>query len=63
MDKSLEILTVEDVCEALGVGRNTVGRLIKNGQLKAFKVGSRVYKIPKVSLDDYILTQAGLKIG
>ena len=47
MDKSLEILTVEDVCEALGVGRNTVGRLIKNGQLKAFKVGSRVYKIPK----------------
>lgn len=51
-----DILSVEDACEALRVGYNAMYELLSSGKVKAYKNG-RVWRIPKVSLDKYILEQ------
>ncbi|MEN1761744.1 helix-turn-helix domain-containing protein [Anoxynatronum sibiricum] len=52
-----EILTVEEVMEILMIGKNGVYELLKKGELNGFRIG-RVHKIPKVSLEEYILSKA-----
>ena len=54
-----DILTVEEACEALRMGYNAVYELLNEGKLKAYKNG-RVWRIPKESLDKYILESAKL---
>lgn len=49
-----EILTVADVMELLYVGKNTVYRLLHEGELKAFRIG-KTWKIPKESLADFVI--------
>ena len=53
MTDDYEILTPEDVMDYLYIGRNAVYKLLKSGELKAFRVG-RNWKIPKKALDEYI---------
>lgn len=53
-DHSDDILTVSDVMELLYVGKNTVYRLLHDGELKAFRIG-KTWKIPKSSLEEFIL--------
>lgn len=48
-----DIMTPEDVCEALRIGNNAVYEILNSGKLKAFKNG-RVWRIPKTSLMEYI---------
>lgn len=48
-----DILSVEEACEALRVGYNAMYELLNSGKVKAFKNG-RVWRIPKVSLQEYI---------
>ena len=55
-----DILSVEEACEALRVGYNAMYELLNSGKVKAFKNG-RVWKIPKVSLQEYILKRSMLK--
>lgn len=55
-----DILTVEEVCEALRMGYNAVYEILNNGKLKAFKNG-RVWRIPRESLKEFILRQADCK--
>ena len=55
-----DILSVEDACEALRVGYNAMYELLNSGKVKAFKNG-RVWRIPKVSLQEYILKRSMLK--
>jgi excisionase family DNA binding protein len=43
----------EAVADALQVGRGTVYRLIRSGELKAKKIG-RQYRIPEASLNEYL---------
>lgn len=52
-----DILTVEEVCEALRMGYNAVYEILNSGKLKAFKNG-RVWRIPRDSLKEFILRQA-----
>ena len=54
-----DILTVEEVCEALRMGYNAVYDLLNEGKLKAYKYG-RVWRIPKESLKEFILENAKL---
>ena len=54
-----DILTVEEVCEALRMGYNAVYELLNEGKLKAFKNG-RVWRIARESLKEYILKSAKL---
>lgn len=48
-----DILTVEEVCEALRMGFNAVYNLLNEGKLKAYKNG-RVWRITKQALIQYV---------
>lgn len=52
-----DVLTVEEVSEALRMGYNAVYELLSSGKLKAFKNG-RVWRIPRASLKEFICRQA-----
>ena len=54
-----DILTVEEVYEALRMGYNAVYDLLNEGKLKAYKNG-RVWRIPKESLVRYVLEKSKL---
>ena len=48
-----DLLTVDDLCKELGVGKNTGYNLLKNNIIKSKKVGKR-YLIHRSQLDKYI---------
>lgn len=50
-----DILCVTDVCEILLIGRNNVYGLLNRGLLKGFRVGKSNWRIPKKSLETYII--------
>ncbi len=53
LDKYKDIMTVADLCEALGIGKNTAYKLLKSGEIKSVRIG-RIYKIPKQCVEKYI---------
>lgn len=53
------LMTVQDVCEVLMVGKNTVYNLIKVGKINGFKIG-RAWKINRNSLIAFIQKESGL---
>ena len=55
-----DILTAEEACEALRIGKNALYELLQNKALKGYRNG-RVWKIPKQGVIEYIRTQANLK--
>lgn len=55
-----ELITIEELCQTLSIGRNAAYRLLNNQELPAFRIG-KVWKIPKVGVEDYILKQCQLK--
>lgn len=55
-----DIMSVTDVSEALFIGMNRTYELLNEGELKGFRIG-RVWKIPKESVREYILSQSGLQ--
>lgn len=48
-----DVLTVEEACEALRIGYNTLYELLNSGKLKAFRNG-RIWRIPKEAVIEYI---------
>ena len=48
-----EVLTAYEAMDYLGIGENTLYKLLKSGDLGAFRIG-RVWKVPKKELDKYI---------
>ena len=48
-----EVMTAYEAMDYLGIGENTLYRLLKGGDLGAFRIG-RIWKIPKKELDKYI---------
>ena len=48
-----EVLTAYEAMDYLGIGENTLYRLLKSGELGAFRIG-RIWKIPRKELDKYI---------
>lgn len=55
-----DVLTTDDVCIALRIGKNALYELLQSGQLKGFRNG-RVWRIPKESLITFVLGQSGLR--
>lgn len=49
-----EILSIEELCEILAIGKNVAYRLLTEKEIKAFKIG-RKWKIPKNSVKNFIL--------
>ena len=54
-----DLLTAEEACEALRIGKNALYRLLASQELKAYRNG-RVWRIPRQAVEAYILTQAKL---
>ena len=55
-----DVLTAEEACEALRIGYNALYDLLNSGKLKGYRNG-RVWRIPRLALQEYILEQAKLK--
>ena len=53
LEKYPDILTVEEVCEILRVGKRSVYEMIRKGELPARKMG-RVHRISKKGLIAYV---------
>lgn len=49
------ILTIDDVCEILKVGRSRVYKMLADGSLKAFRLG-RTWKITREALQEFLET-------
>lgn len=52
-----DILTINETCKALRMGKNMLYKLVKNGSIKSVKIG-RKYYIPKLYLKEFIETNA-----
>ena len=62
IEKSDEILTVEEVAAYLKAGRRTVYRLAANGQIPAFKLGG-TWRFQRAELDRWIAARMGVREG
>ena len=55
----LTVLSVSEVAEYLGVGKNRVYELLNDGSLKGFRMGA-TWKIGRMALENYILNASEL---
>lgn len=54
MDNDLTtLITVDELCELLMIGRNAAYQLLNSGKIKCFRI-NRVWKIPRASVNEYI---------
>ena len=49
------VLTPAEVMDVLGVGKNTMYRLLNSGQLPAVRIG-RSWRITQTALDEFLLS-------
>ena len=58
MDNDLSpLITIDELCELLMIGRNAAYKLLTSGKIKSFRIG-RVWKIPRDSVQTYIKEQS-----
>ena len=55
----LELISLDELQSILSIGRNTAYSLLRSNKTKAFRIG-RVWKIPKKSVEEYIIESSGL---
>ena len=51
--QTTDLITIEELCEVLSIGRNTAYVLLNTKKIKAFQIG-RVWKIPMQSVEQFI---------
>ena len=56
LDTYDELLTIDELCEVLQIGRNTAYQLLNSGFVPAFRIGRR-WKIPKNSVQEVLQTK------
>lgn len=54
-----DLITVDELCEWLLIGRNAAYTLLNSGKLKAFKIG-RTWKISRAAVIEYIKQESNL---
>lgn len=54
-----DLLTIEELCAILLIGKNAAYDLLRHKQIKAFRIG-HIWKIPKKSVEEYILIKSKL---
>jgi len=58
MDNDLtDLITVEELCELLMIGRNAAYQVLASGKIKCFRI-NRIWKIPRISVNEYIKEQS-----
>lgn len=55
----IDMITIDELCELLMIGRTTAYKLLQSGELKAFKIG-KVWKISRASIEQYIKERSNL---
>ena len=56
-----DILTIDELCDILHIGKNAAYVLLNTGAVKAFRIG-RIWKIPRMAVSEYI-TSYGYSIN
>ena len=56
---SNSLITLDELCSELMIGRNAAYRLLSTGKLKGFRIG-RIWKIPRSGVEEYIREQGKL---
>ncbi len=56
-----DILTTKEVAEALKVGTSQIYKLVRSGNLKAFKEGKN-WRIPRQSISQYVIQKSKLTL-
>lgn len=51
-----DILTVDELCEVLKIGKNAAYGVLNSEELKAFKEGNK-WRIPKTELEKYVINR------
>lgn len=59
-DEYNDMLSVDDLMEILGIGKNAAYDLLRSDELKCFRLKGR-WKIPKESVIEYVRSKAFLK--
>ena len=54
-----EIYTFDEVLQILKTSKQQLRKLLKNGEIKGFKLGTYKWRIPKKALDKYIQEKMG----
>lgn len=54
-----DLMTADDACEALKIGKKTLYGLLNRHELKGYRNG-RIWRIPKEALMEYVKAQAKL---
>lgn len=54
-----ELITIDELCELLMIGRTTAYRLLRSKEINAFKIG-KVWKILKASVEKYVKERSNL---
>lgn len=48
-----DFMTAKEAMEALGIGKNLMYKLLNTGEVKAVRVGGKVWRISRKALSDY----------
>ena len=48
-----DFMTAKEAMEALGIGKNLMYNLLNTGEVKAVRVGGKVWRISRKSLSEY----------
>ena len=54
-----ELITIDELCELLMIGRTTAYRLLRSKEINAFKIG-KVWKISKASVERFVKERSNL---
>ena len=55
-----DIISIDELCSILSIGRNAAYSLLKDKKIKAFRIG-KVWKVSRMAVEEFILTQSKLK--
>ena len=58
-EQDIELLTIDEICDILSIGKNRAYELLRTNKIKSFKIG-HIYKVPRASIYRYIWEQATL---
>lgn len=58
-DELSDLITVDELCEWLVIGKNAAYTLLNSGKIKAFRIG-RIWKISRAAVVEYIKQESML---
>lgn len=53
------LITIDDLCDMLAIGKNTAYHLLNTNQIHAFRIG-RIWKSPRDAVSEYVLRNSSL---